>query len=52
MLQIIFNGVSGGLKMKKAAENSAAFTNSTFAGLYKLGAQEGTRTPTKLLAST
>ena len=38
--------------MKKAAENSAASFTSTFTGLYKLGAQEGTRTPTKLLAST
>jgi hypothetical protein len=48
----MINHASDGEKMKKAAENSAAFADATFAGLYKLGAQEGTRTPTKLLAST
>jgi hypothetical protein len=39
-------------RQKKAAEGSAAFLRQALNGLFKLGAQEGTRTPTKLLAST
>jgi hypothetical protein len=44
--------VNAGAQNKKPLEIQRLFINETFAGLFKLGAQEGTRTPTKLLAST
>jgi hypothetical protein len=44
--------VNAAAQNKKPLKIQRLFINETFAGLFKLGAQEGTRTPTKLLAST